>query len=836
LYRCSLEEEARRSRKRSDYSAEERWKWMMSVLIGVVMGFVAFTVDGLIDKLNAFKFGTVTSLIQSGTVGAFPTWLAFVCVSCMLVVVAGGLVSFIEPLAAGSGIPELKTYLNGVHLRGLLRLRTILAKLGGISFSIGAGLIAGKEGPFVHGGGLVGGGLSAFGSHSLGFKTRKPSHFRNDADKRDFVAIGTATGVAVAFGAPIGGMLFTVEEGASFYSTAMLWRGFLATCMGVLTTHWLDQLDFDATDFARAKFGTHRDFGLYTDDEANYSRVYWWYFWEVPIFACMGCLGGLFGAFFVNTNVKITMFRQKYIPVSSKYKRLAEVIFVCATTATIMFFMMAVSPCRDIPSPLRNGAVKLAVDQPTFEYGVESKDQIRNEFFRSLYCPEGQYSSYGQLFYVPLSESFKFLLHLGEVGEVAADHEYIFTMDALILYFVIMYVLMTWTYGIGAPTGLFVPSLAVGGAMGQIVGRTVAAIVRALGSTIQVDLHTYAVVGAASMLGGATRMTISITVLVMETTGSMQLIIPLMLTIFFAKAIGDKFSHGIYDTHIKIRGAPFLEEDGLCGPAHDKLRVSEVMADRLVTLQPVMKVKDVVEALTSTSHGAFPVSTEEAVNPGDTIALHGSITRNLLLKMLTHRVSFFDPDQPREALFETPGERDELLEKLKQIPFKSPNVEQVAPTLSREDMELSIDLTHFMQRHPFIVHADARLSRAYRLFRTMGLRHMYITPAKPQIIGVVTRKDLVEENAALTLGEKAADFAYAKDEAGDSYDLPFLPYYSNNPSVGEGGAFNDLADEKVVHRSSGAGGGGGGGGEGGGGGRFGSPVRSVPSSPTGKTR
>jgi chloride channel 7 len=244
-----------------------------------------------------------------------------------------------------------------------------------------------------------------------------PRHFRNDADKRDFVAIGTATGVAVAFGAPIGGMLFTLEEGASFHSTAMLWRGFLATCMAVLTRGLLDRLlDVDATEFLRAKVGTHRDFGLYTDDEADYSRVYWWYVWEVPIFACMGCLCGLFGALFVNTNVKLTMFRHKYIPVSSKWKRLAEVIFVCATTATIMFVMMAVSPCRDVPSPLRNGAVKLAaVDlQPaSFEYGVESKDNIRDDFFRSLYCPEGQYSSYGQLFYVPLAESFKFLLHLG---------------------------------------------------------------------------------------------------------------------------------------------------------------------------------------------------------------------------------------------------------------------------------------------------------------------------------------------------------------------------------------------------------------------------------------
>ena len=643
------------------------------------------------------------------------------------------------------------------------------------------------------------------------------------------MAIGTATGVAVAFGAPIGGMLFTVEEGASFYSLAMLWRGFLATCMGVLTTHWLDQLDFDATDFARAKFGTHRDFGLYTDDEANYSRVFWWYFWEVPIFACMGCVGGLMGAFFVNTNIKITALRQKYIPVSQKHKRLAEVIFVCFVTATIMFFMMSVSPCRPIPQPLRNGAVKFPTDQPAFEYGVASKDQIRSEFFRTLYCKEGEYSSYGQLFYVPLSESFKFLLHLGEVGEVAADHEYLFSMDALILYFVIMFCLMTWTYGIGAPTGLFVPSLAVGGAMGQICGRIVMAIVDGLGSNIQVDLHTYAVVGAAASLGGATRMTISITVLVMETTGSMQLIIPLMLTIFFAKAVGDKFSHGIYDTHIKIRGAPFLDEHELTGPAYDKLRVSEVMADRLVTLRPVMKVKDVVEALANTNHGAFPVSTDEAINAGDTISLHGSITRNLLLKLLTHRVSFFDPDQPRQALFETPGERDELLEKLKQIPFKSPSIEQVAPTLSREDLELSIDLTHFMQRHPFIVNADARLSRAYRLFRTMGLRHMYITASKPQIIGVVTRKDLSEEHAALTLAEKAAEFADSREEAGTSYDLPFLPYYSNNPSVGEGGAFSDVAAEKVVHRNGGNGGAGMDGG-------YGGSISRGPASPSGKSR
>ena len=50
------------------------------------------------------------------------------------------------------------------HLAGLLQVKTLVAKLVGVVFSIAAGLIAGKEGPFVHGGGIVGGGLGGMGS------------------------------------------------------------------------------------------------------------------------------------------------------------------------------------------------------------------------------------------------------------------------------------------------------------------------------------------------------------------------------------------------------------------------------------------------------------------------------------------------------------------------------------------------------------------------------------------------------------------------------------------------------------------------------------------------
>ena len=48
--------------------------------------------------------------------------------------------------------------------------------------------------------------------------------------------------MAAAFAAPIGGVLFTIEEGLSFYSTSVFWRGFLATCIAVLTLHFLVEL------------------------------------------------------------------------------------------------------------------------------------------------------------------------------------------------------------------------------------------------------------------------------------------------------------------------------------------------------------------------------------------------------------------------------------------------------------------------------------------------------------------------------------------------------------------------------------------------------------------
>ena len=66
------------------------------------------------------------------------------------------------------------------------------------------------------------------------------------------------------------------------------------------------------------------------------------------------------------------------------------------------------------------------------------------------------------MFFTPLSQALRLIIHLGEPLPEAKLEEFSFSYGALALFFVLPYALMMWTNGVGASTGMFVPALAVG--------------------------------------------------------------------------------------------------------------------------------------------------------------------------------------------------------------------------------------------------------------------------------------------------------------------------------------------------------------------------------------
>lgn len=790
-------------RSEQDYAIADTWRWLLAMVIGAVMGVLAFVVDWAIEALNSSKFDAVRDSIRLNGTYLSPL-LPWAGSSAGFALMAGGLVAFIEPLAAGSGIPEMKTYLNGVHIKGLMSIKTLFAKLTGIVFSISAGLIAGKEGPFVHGGGIVGGGIGGMGSQTLTQWLGKPfkaprelgGQFRNAADHRDFTAIGTAAGVATAFAAPIGGLLFCIEEGVSFYSTSVFWRGFLATCIGVLTLHILA----DAKDYPgrllSTKFGRYRDFGVYTDNYADLGVRMYYSLLDIPIFCIMGALGGLAGALFIKINVRVTQLRHRWLPRKSRWRRILEVLMLAFVTTTLWYTVAYASPC--LPLPGEDDLKYLEVDDDDRGEG-EMEDFFggggdeRSGHFPRLWCPPGHFSAWGQLFMVPLSQSLRLILHLGEPLPKERP-DWAMSVSGLLLFTVMTFAAMCVTNGVGASTGMFVPCLAVGAAGGRLFGQ----LVRSVGRSSTLSLHAYAVVGSAAFLGGATRMTLTTAVMVMETTGALQLIIPLMVAVFFSKIVGDRYGVGIDDTHVRLRGAPVLYEPGVSVEQQmidDKLTVAELASTSIVALPPVVRLRDLIDTLRSCSHQAFPVTpeVEAAKEPGGSFELHGLILRSTLLCMLKLRLGGWEGSEYNAPTSQS--QRVDLLDKLDQIPIKLRVREEQSVILDSlltrsSAIDVSLDLRPFMQKAPFVVNENASLTRAYRLFRTMGLRHLFIAPENPRVVGIITRKDLIMDNAKLALGQKADDMSAGYEEE-RTFEvlpllrnrLPFIPYSAYDSSM-----------------------------------------------------
>lgn len=293
-----------------------------------MVGLVGAFVQAVTEILSDWRFDTATKYIEKGHwASAFFSYLS---ISMMFTCVTGFFCWNVED-STGSGIAELKGFLNGISLRSTVRIRVMLAKIVGVCFSVASGLPMGKEGPMIHIGAIMGAAVSQGKGITFGFDTSwtKFQDFRCDRSKRDFVTYGAAAGIAAAFRAPIGGILFTLEEGASFWSTALTFRAFFCAMVAMLVV----SLIFAGKDLGRGESESIFSFGEFDNIDSgrtNY-RTY-----EIFIFGAIGVVGGCLGALFNWIHLKACLYRERAYK-NDKWKLLAELFAVTFIMAIVSF-------------------------------------------------------------------------------------------------------------------------------------------------------------------------------------------------------------------------------------------------------------------------------------------------------------------------------------------------------------------------------------------------------------------------------------------------------------------------------------------------------------------
>lgn len=414
-------------------------RWIAVAMVGVATGCVASGIDYGIVRLTELRFDLMRVLIGGGA-----NWAVLLLLQVALcgsfAAVAAVLVCFVSPLAAGSGIPEVKCRLNGLDLPFVVKSRTLLAKACGVLFSVSAGLPCGKEGPMIHSGSILG---SLF-ARVVFARFPESSHLR-DLDERDLIAAGGAAGVAAAFGAPVGGVLFALEEGASFWSPQVLLQALLCSSLSALT------LNFFLGGFESLGFGTLGALGVLTFGSYFQSSGSSYRLWELPLFVALGVGGGLLGATFNALNIPLTLWRMRWVGPSGM-KRFLESIAVAALISVIFFappaiqFECMVTDVKTDP----HQSLSLTCD-PSREHSTELQASLG-------------------LFMTPSEDAIKVLFH-----DPVAFHP-----GLLLLFGLIYFALACWTYGLGVPSGLFVPSLLIGSVFGRLLGEAV----RSLGEQV----------------------------------------------------------------------------------------------------------------------------------------------------------------------------------------------------------------------------------------------------------------------------------------------------------------------------------------------------------------
>ena len=592
--------------------------------IGIAVGAVGFTLHFLIHALAFIKYHGTRWLLGHAHISI--GWAFNVSYSLMLVYASTWLVVNIAPEAAGAGVAEVMAYLNGCSMPNVMNLKTLGVKFFSAACAVGSGLPVGPEGPMVLIGATIASGLSQGHSSTLGCDTGLFRRFQNPKDKRDFVTAGAAVGVATAFSAPIGGLLFMFEEVASFWQQALGWQIFFACMLAVLTA---DTLRSGVSAFREGTFGLFDKeastvfFEVQTQLTNHVAAV-------LPAAVC-GLVAGLLAIVFTFINLKVTRLRAALL--RTKFQRMMEpcvliVLFVTIGTILPLFFPCTPTQCVIIQgestpicpegTPPRiqrivEDTTELYTCSPAAATSDIPPDWDTDPAKGNITVPKA-YNELATLMSVTGEDAIRHLLSRGTHRE--------FGYAAIVCMLVFYFIGAAVTAGSAISSGTFVPMLLIGACIGRLIGLITVNIAAAHGAGSEgappgvflppspwawIDPGAFALIGAGAFMGGVTRMTLALAVIIMEMSNDVRILLPAMTAIMLAKWVADAASHSLYHGLLEVKCVPFLPKEPLSDLSLDLLEVRYVMAAPVVTLRERMKLGEVRDVLRSTRHNGFPV-------------------------------------------------------------------------------------------------------------------------------------------------------------------------------------------------------------------------------------
>ncbi|KAJ3353487.1 glycerol ethanol, ferric requiring protein [Entophlyctis luteolus] len=328
------------------------------------------------------------------------------------------------------------------------------------------------------------------------------------------------------------------------------------------------------------------------------------------------------------------------------------------------------------------------------------------------------------------------------------------------------------------PAGIFIPSMVWGALFGRLTGIAMQSVQQAFpdfplfsscppADKTCVTPGMYALLGAFGSLGGVTRLTLTLTIIMFELTGTLNYIVPCMIVLMVAKLVGDTFGKGgSTDAAISANGYPFLDADeteailnagakNSNGNSNPLAQDAMTPVHQLTVMNKTLLTIEEAERLLEDNVGQFRAYPVVRAGVGREFVGMVGVAEMWTAVQAAKNEGVLGESRRSETFFrrDSLGSREGLMH-------------HVADAM--------VDVAPYLNRTPFTVHPRMQMEFVVDMFRKLGPRYLVVL-RDGRLEGLITKKDLLrtlhEFHGDAETGETAGGESVVASDEGDAISL-----------------------------------------------------------------